>query len=596
MYNEYMKRLFPIILILSFLGIHLFIMNDYGFTWDFHHHFFAGGWFLGITPETLEPKPLPYLLPDPREAVKLPYGPLVQIIPTVSWIVFYKTLHMLPPDSAYHLPIVLSGIMGILILYLFIKEAFGWMEGIVAATFLFLTPRFFSDLHNDMKDVPSASVFALNMWLLFRLVKYQRVKDLILASLGFMLAFNTKVNAIFIPIIFVFYLSIIFIQSQFNSYRKIFINFKNTPRRRAVSGKNFEDRFPSFIRIPLQLLTNLIRTISISIDRLLRAADREIFSTNNSTRNEKRLKFPLLLSYFLLAPLLAFLLWTLFWGDGIGQIKLMFITFGIGTNNIEVLLNNTIYLSGVNVPWYYAPWYLVITTPIPILIFFILGSMYCLYLFTIKKHTASLLLLLWCFLPLARYLSPKTGVLDGIRHFEEVVFPIAAFAAIACVTIARYIIKTRRGSLKIRQLFITVVAISILISLTLPIIEYHPFQITYFNELVGGIRGAYGKYDLDYWGSSQKYAILWVNANIPKGAVVNIVMAGNVAGTYLREDLIPSLNSTDFLQSDYVVVLNRQSFFNRYVAAYPIGEYVRTHTPIYTVTNQGIPLVWVYKN
>jgi hypothetical protein len=579
-----MKRLFPIILFLTFLGIHLFIMNDYGFTWDFHHHFFAGGWFLGMKPETLEPRPLPYLLPDPREAVKLPYGPLVQIIPTVSWITLYKTFHLLPADSAYHLPIVLSGILGILILYLFIKEAFGWMEGVIAAIFLFLTPRFFSDLHNDMKDVPSASVFALNMWLLFRLVKYQRVKDLILASLGFMLAFNTKVNAIFIPIIFAAFLFIQYIfqenffwrnaRGEWKKFRRSLPELKNVKLIHAMSiassgARNF------FYEQQRAKTKNLLCEFSAPI------------TTN---------KFFFLLSYFLLAPLLAFLLWTLFWGDGIGQIKLMFITFGIGTNNIEVLLNNTIYLSGVNVPWYYAPWYLIITTPLPILIFFIIGTLWCLYLAIMKQDKASLLLLLWCFLPLARYLSPKTGVLDGVRHFEEVLFPIAAFAAIASVSIARYIEKTRIGRLYIRQLFITAVAINILVTLTLPIIEYHPFQITYFNEIVGGIRGAYGKYDLDYWGASQKYAINWVNATVPKGAVVNVVMAGNVAGAYLRDDLIPTLNATDFLQSEYVVVLNRQSFFNRYIAAYPIGEYVRTHTPIYTVTNQGIPLVWVYKN
>ena len=213
-----------------------------------------------------------------------------------------------------------------------------------------------------------------------------------------------------------------------------------------------------------------------------------------------------------------------------------------------------------------------------------------------KNHAASLLLLLWCFLPLARYLSPKTGVLDGIRHFEEVLFPIASIAALGVVHLGKQLLIKRIKIKRVRQWVITILASCIFLFLAIPLIRYHPFQITYFNELVGGVWGAYGKYDLDYWGGSQKYAISWVNTHVPKNANVNIVMAGNVAGTYLRDDLIPKLNVTDFLHAEYVIVLNRQSFFNRYVSHYPIGEYIRTHTPIYTIENQGVPLVWIYKN
>ena len=70
----------------------------------------------------------------------------------------------------------------------------------------------------------------------------------------------------------------------------------------------------------------------------------------------------------------------------------------------------------------------------------------------------------------------------------------------------------------------------VLIWLIYPIIAYHPYQLSYFNELVGGIRGALGKYDMDYWAVSQKQAVEWVNANAPKDAYINIVMSADTAG------------------------------------------------------------------
>jgi hypothetical protein len=538
------KQVLPLALISMFLFTHLALINDYGLTWDFHHHFFAGAYFLGYLPEQIEPRPLPYTVPDPRLTLNLPYGPFVQIIPTLSYLLFHEAVPLLPADSAYNLPIILAGVAGIAVLLYFMKEAFGWIEGIVASLFLFFTPRFFSDLHNDMKDVPSASVFALNMWLLYRLVRYRRIKDMILASIGFALAFNTKINAIFIPIIFAAFLALVFIQKHCAC---------------AGSVKN--------------CLQNIKR-----VTRAWQPACRQA-----GTRL-------LLLAYFLLAPLLAFLLWMAFWRDSIGHMQGWFETFGTGTNNIEVLLHGTIYCSGYNVPWYYAPWYLTITTPVPILILFFVGTVVCLKNVLVKKQPAPLLLFLWLTLPLIRYLSPKIGVIDGIRHFEEVVFPIAAIAGIGAVSTARWFLRTPLLTKKIRGLIIAGAGTLVLSVLAVTILRYHPFEITYFNELVGGNRGAWGNYDLDYWGGSQKHAIEWINANARPNAVVNIVMAADVAGTYLRPDLIRRLNTTNFMNADYVVILNRQGFFYRY----GVEQYLIDHNPVHTISNQGVPLVWIY--
>ena len=505
-----------LIAIFILLVIHMAILPHYGLTWDFHFHFFAGANFLGLKPEDVEPRPLPYVAPDPRISIHLPYGPFVQIVPFASWLLLYKNLQILPYDVAYNLPIVIAGVLGIGALYFFLAESINWKVGLIALLFLALTPRYFADIHNDMKDAPMAAVFALNIWMLWRLVKYQRVKDLIFASVAFALAFNTKINSIFIPAIFACWLIVL---------------------------------------------------------------------------KTKRSKLKLL--YFLAAPAAAFLLWWFFWGDPIGQLKLAVSTFGGGANNIEVLLGGQWFCAGSTVPWYYPYWYLAITTPIPILIFFIVGV--CISIRSLNSKL-SLLLLLWFFVPLTRYLLPKIAVIDGVRHFEEVLYPIAAIAAVGAfrlfVWLSHFLRKRNVNTVAVATVN-TILIGSILMLLTVPIIRYHPFQISYFNELVGGIKGAMGKYDIDYWGSSQKKAAEWLNKNAAPNSNVHIVMAADVAGLYLRSDLLTRLNAVGYDGADYVVVLNRQSFFYRY--SY-LWEYLLRRKPTYIIENQGVPLVWIFDN
>ncbi len=514
-----MKRIhitIGILLTLILLAAHLLIINDYGLTWDFHFHFFSGAHFFGLKPADVEPRALPYVEPDPRNTVRLPYGPFVQIVPFVSWLLLYKNLNILPYDVAYNLPIVITGVLGIGVLYFFLAEAMNWKIGLLAAIFLFLTPRYFADLHNDMKDAPMAAVFALNMWMLWRLVKYRRVKDLLLSSVAFALAFNTKINSIFIPAIFACWLILLKIKKS---------------------------------------------------------------------KNE--------LLYFLAAPIAAFLLWWFFWGDAIGQLKLAVSTFGGGADNIEVLLGGKWFCAGSTVPWYYPYWYLAITTPIPILIFFIVGL--CISIRSLNPKL-SLLLLLWLFLPLTRYLLPKIAIIDGVRHFEEVLYPIAAIAAVGAsrmfVWLSHFLQKRNVNTVAIATVN-TILFGGIFILLTASIIRYHPFQISYFNELVGGARGAFGNYDLDYWGSSQKNAVKWINIHAKKNASITIMMAGNVAGLYLRPDLLNNLNRQSMDASDYVIVLNRQSFFYRFFFVF---DYLLTHKPIHTIDVDSVPLVWIFDN
>jgi hypothetical protein len=46
-------------------------------------------------------------------------------------------------------------------------------------------------------------------------------------------------------------------------------------------------------------------------------------------------------------------------------------------------------------------------------------------------------------------------------------------------------------------------------------VSLHPYQAVYFNRLfAGGLAGADGRFDTDYWGSSNREAVQWVVRNV----------------------------------------------------------------------------------
>jgi hypothetical protein len=91
---------------------------------------------------------------------------------------------------------------------------------------------------------------------------------------------------------------------------------------------------------------------------------------------------------------------------------------------------------------------------------------------------------------------------DGLRHFLFVVPPLCIAAAAGLVAAVR----TFWRPLPL------IVAAGVLGSVALAVgqlramIELHPNQYVYFNQLAGGLHGAYGRSSTDYYGNSYKEA------------------------------------------------------------------------------------------
>jgi 4-amino-4-deoxy-L-arabinose transferase-like glycosyltransferase len=120
------------------------------------------------------------------------------------------------------------------------------------------------------------------------------------------------------------------------------------------------------------------------------------------------------------------------------------------------------------------------------------------------------LLLIWLLLPIVRIAAPNSNFYDANRHFIEY---IPALCAVAGAGVALIVEWLRGRWPAMRPWWLAVAAILAIASLVAPIVQYHPYETTYFNFMAGGLgkaqRGALFRYDTltarlsgtegDYW-------------------------------------------------------------------------------------------------
>lgn len=177
---------------------------------------------------------------------------------------------------------------------------------------------------------------------------------------------------------------------------------------------------------------------------------------------------------------------------------------------------------GHEVPWHYPIVIFGVTTPVFFLIFILIGLLLFLYFFrkNQKYKNTLLLLLFWILLPPMIQVLSKAPMYDGIRHFLLILPPLSILVGFTVwhvgIILQKLLINKRRYLFIFYLLFILLGYIQIF----LDDIRLHPYQIVYFNQLTGGVKGAYSKFDLDYWGQSLKEAAEWVNNNLPAGSKI----------------------------------------------------------------------------
>ncbi|KKW11464.1 MAG: 4-amino-4-deoxy-L-arabinose transferase and related glycosyltransferase of PMT family-like protein [Microgenomates group bacterium GW2011_GWC1_49_7] len=233
-------------------------------------------------------------------------------------------------------------------------------------------------------------------------------------------------------------------------------------------------------------------------------------------------------------------------------------------------------------PWWYLPVMFFATTPAFVLIFFVLGSVYVVRRGSIWDRV----ILLNALYPIVFFSLPGIYRYDWVR-FILPSFPFVCLIAGRGMTVAIAWLRPR-----IRRVGMIAMLIVWLVTVYASVVRIHPWESSYYNELVGGIAGASRLgFETEYWGNANLGVLPWMNWNKqnmmcvwPEWLPFRYYQAmGQIqAGVVFRATGNACKN---------LVILMRQSFFGRdpYIA-----KIVATQKPIYTVSVDGVPLVGVY--
>ncbi len=187
--------------------------------------------------------------------------------------------------------------------------------------------------------------------------------------------------------------------------------------------------------------------------------------------------------------------------------------------SIKTLFEGTKIYS-TSLPWYYVPKYMMVSTPL----YFLLGVVVFLVAFPLaRRHFNQRYLFLVLFVALFPWLygvSKHSAFYNGWRHTTFIYPPLIALTAVGF----EYFFRRFNG---IGQKVLVGILAS---SMALPLwfmVKNHPYQYTYYNELTGGTKGAFAKYEMDYFGVSTREIADWMKINIPAIQKDSVIIASD---------------------------------------------------------------------
>lgn len=265
--------------------------------------------------------------------------------------------------------------------------------------------------------------------------------------------------------------------------------------------------------------------------------------------------------------------------------------------NFGVFFFNQI-LQSNQLPWYYSFFLVGVTTPEPIAILALLGMASLVW--SKEQRSAGVLLSANAGLILLLGLMPGAVLHDGVRQMLPALPFIAALAGVGFYRIAVALQRFAQNNLALRSIekidvkVLAILFILVSFSPALDLYLSHPFQLSFYNRFVGGIRGAYlHGLETTYFMEAFTPAFLrTMNERIPANASINAAFANFMFGYYQKEGLLRrDIKIIDGKASDYLVLLNRRS------ALSPRQRHLidGAAKPYISITVAGVPLVSVFE-
>lgn len=295
---------------------------------------------------------------------------------------------------------------------------------------------------------------------------------------------------------------------------------------------------------------------------------------NKLKNKERQLSYVKIILIFIVSITIFFLLWPM---------PLLHLTEVFDTNYKWRVLGSRYSVPEVFfgklllVPKVYYVVHFLITTPLIILGFFLIGLKHI----SDRKKFILYTMVIWFIFPFI--LSFYNFRQHGIRYIIEIYAPLSIIAAIGFETITSYL--TKKTFIKI------VYFIPVFIYLFIILFRITPYYLDYFNILVGGTKNVYEKklFQLGWWGQGVGESAEYLSKNVPKWSKIGLAISPTVVMPYLPNQKVSKYQEN--IRYDYVVV----NYFNIVREGFDDSEIVKNYKPEYFVMADGAKIVTVYK-
>ena len=293
----------------------------------------------------------------------------------------------------------------------------------------------------------------------------------------------------------------LFLAYKNNNYKYIIISG-------AIIGLAITTRIP-IIYLPLLFITLLFF--------------KKLILENGQKINSKKIIF-----IFILSNIFSiYLFWPIIWESPIDNFILIFDKmknhYWVGSN-----LYMGEYIKASEIPWHYTPIWILITTPISYLLFFIMGIIKTIF-YQSRDNKQQIFFDIFMFFgfvgPLVSIAYLGSTLYDGWRHTFFIYPFLCYYMALGFSWV--YSILLKKFPLRL-NLIIILLSVFTFIEPSMKILYLHPHQNIYFNSLAG--KDPMRNFEGDYWGNSMRQGIEWILNNDKKDGKHEITIASPYNG------------------------------------------------------------------
>jgi len=497
-------------------------VDNYGITIDEPKHDAYGHaimeWYATFGKDTS------FLTAFPTDAYLPEHGGFFDVVIAVAQQMFPTSEHW----QVRHIVTALCGLLGLVVIALCAYElGMGsyWMA-FLAAFALWFYPRYYGAIYNNPKDVPAAVTTMLVVWAILVLIKQWESKKHVLRNsllVGFCIGLAVAIR---VPEV-IWYPTLVLI---------LFVWWVLQGRRIQQEGKLRSELIQQVIAIGVISITSLLTMIAF---------------------------WP----YIFLNPVKNLL----------HSIKLM----------SQYPWDGPVFFNGITVPAehlprIYAPEWLVIGSPLSLVLFALLGLVIaCLWI--LKKRAIEPrvgVVILSLFVPLGAIVVLHSVLYDSLRQILFIVPSMILLAVYGFVQSIQYMKKSKWQTLRwaaVGVATLTLVSYALVIG---EMVRMSPFEYTYFSPIVGGLSGAQGKFETDYWGTCATQAQEWLDQNYQQYTNISDPSVKIMTYQYPSDPtLLPAFHADD-TNPDFYIASTR----------YNLNQNFPGYKVIHVVAAEGVPM------